>query len=251
GKTGRILRPNLKFLFNKKVDAFFLYLYNRTKKIYCLDFPHPYTLARHNILEADSFNGKLQYCGLIKGKDPQELPSKEEIIKKLELNPDLPTFYFGLSGPNKYPLINFFTKLFDGCKDKNIVITTGTPSSSLLPYRNNEFRLFHWYPVREELIKIADVVVARAGLSTISEILTFGKKSLLLPELQPEQMENAHSLESRGLCSTIHPEALNEKIFNTQLERLLENNQMIKRLKDYQKLCNQSDALSVIVSDFN
>ena len=250
GKTGRILRPNLKFLFNQKVDAFFLYLYNRTKKIYCLDFPYPYTLARHNKLAG--FNGKLQYCGLIKGKDPQELPSKEEIMKKLELNPDLPTIYFGISGPNKNKLVNFFTKLYDGCKEKNIIITTGTPSSSsLLPYRNKAFRLFHWYPVREELIKIADVVVARAGLSTITEILTFGKKSLLIPELQPEQMENAHSLESRGLCATIHEKALNEEIFNTQLERVLENNQMIKRLKEYQKLCNQSDALSMITTDFN
>ncbi len=172
-------------------------------------------------------------------------------MKKLKLNPDLPTIYFGISGPNKYPLINFFTKLFDGCKDKNVIVTTGTPSSSLPSYRNNQFILFHWYPVREELLKVSDVVVARAGLSTISEILTFGKKSVLLPELQPEQMENAHSLESRGLCYTIHPAALNEKIFNTQLERVLDNNQMIERLKEYQKLCNQSDALSIIVSDFN
>ena len=250
GVTGRILRPNLKFLFNRKIDDLFLYLYKRTNKVYCFDFPPPYTLARHNVLP-ESFDGELRYCGLIKGKDPKELPSKEELMEKLDLNPDLPTIYIGISGPNKYQLINFFANHYDGCRDKNIIITTGTPSSSLPSYRNKELRIFHWYPVREELLKVADVIVARAGLNTISELLNFGKKAILIPELQPEQMENAHSLESRGLCVAIHEKALNEEIFNIQLARVLENNQMTKRLKEYQSLCRRYDALSMITNDFN
>ena len=254
GKTGRLLHTSLKDLFNEKVDNLFLYLFKRTQKIYCLDFPKPYTLARHNILpDSFDFNGKLKYCGLIRGKDPKELPSKDEIMKKLELNPDLPTIYIGISGPNKYRVINFFKNLFNSCEDKNILITTGTPSSSSSSphYRNKEFRLFNWYPIREELIKVADVVVARAGLSTISEILLFGKKSILIPELQPEQLENARALERRGLCATIHEKPLDKEILSIQLETVLDDSQMTERLREYQMLCRQYDALSVIANDFN
>jgi len=252
GTTGRLLHTSLKDLFNEKVDSLFLYLYKRTQKIYCLDFPKPYTLARHNFL-ADSFdfNGKLKYCGLINGKDPKELPSKEEIMEKLDLNPDLPTIYIGISGPTKYRVIRFFKNLYINCEDKNIIITTGTPSASLPHHRNKAFRLFNWYPIREELIKVADVVVARAGLSTISEILLFGKKSILIPELQPEQMENARALERRGLCMTIHKKPLNKELFEMQLKTILNDTQISDQLKEYQSLCRQYDALSMITKDCN
>ena len=234
GKTGRLLHTSLKDLFNEKVDSLFLYLYKRTQKIYCLDFPKPYTLARHNLF-ADSFdfNGKLKYCGLIKGRNPEELPSKAELMEKLDLNPELPTIYIGISGPTKHRVIRFFKNLYIDCEDKNIIITTGTPSSSLPHHRNKEFRLFNWYPVREELIKVADVVVARAGLSTISEILLFGKKSILIPELQPEQMENARALERRDLCMTIYKKPLDKELFEMQLKTILNDTQITDQLKEY------------------
>jgi UDP:flavonoid glycosyltransferase YjiC (YdhE family) len=251
GTTGRLLHTSLKDLFNEKVDSLFLYLYKRTQKIYCLDFPKPYTLARHNLF-ADSFdfNGKLKYCGLIKGKNPEDLPSKEEIMEKLDLNPELPTIYIGISGPTKYRVIRFFKNLYINCEDKNILITTGRPSTDNV-YKNKNVKVFDWYPVREELIKVADVVVARAGLSTISEILLFGKKSILIPELQPEQMENARALERRGLCMTIHKKPIDEDFFEMQLKTILNDTQITDRLKEYQSLCRQYDALSMITNDFN
>jgi UDP:flavonoid glycosyltransferase YjiC (YdhE family) len=248
--TSLMLTENLKYVFNQKIDTLFLYLYKKCKKVYCLYFPPPYTLAQHNMIKENPFTTKLQYVGIIGGKRPHELLSKEKLMEKLELNSELPTIYLGISGPNKDFLLHFFTELFDECLDKNIIITTGTPSAGN-GYKDKKIKVFNWYPVREELIKVADVVIARAGLGTISEILSFGKKSILIPELQPEQIENANALKQRGLCLTIHEKNLDRKNFEDRLAKILHDYQMEKQLKEYQQLCSQYDALSSIVKDFN
>ncbi|MFX1519386.1 MAG: glycosyltransferase [Promethearchaeota archaeon] len=248
--TSRMLTENLKCIFNQKIDTLFRYLYKKCKKVYCLDFPPPYTLAQHNMLEENPFATKLQYIGVIGGKQSHELPSKEKLMEKLELNKEHPTLYIGVSGPNKDSLLYFFEELFDERLDKNIIITTGTPSTDHV-YKNKKVKVFNWYPVREELIKVADVVIARAGLGTISEILAFGKKSILIPELQPEQIENANALEQRSLCLVMDEKTLDKKNFEAQLEIILQDSKMEKQLNEYQMLCSKYNALSAITDDFN
>ncbi|MGE3708015.1 MAG: glycosyltransferase family protein [Vicinamibacterales bacterium] len=56
----------------------------------------------------------------------------------------------------------------------------------------------------------ADVVVSMAGYNTVCELLSFGKKALLVPRIAPvrEQLMRARLLASRGYFRTIEPDAL-------------------------------------------
>ena len=64
-------------------------------------------------------------------------------------------------------------------------------------------------------------------------------------------MENARALERRGLCATIHEMPLGEEVFNKKLEHVFNDNQMTDQLQEYQLLCRQHDALSIIANDFS
>ena len=58
----------------------------------------------------------------------------------------------------------------------------------------------------------ADVVVARAGINTITELIFFGKPSLLIPipfSQKDEQRKNALFMESLGLAEVIPQNILN------------------------------------------
>ncbi|MFH1632189.1 MAG: UDP-N-acetylglucosamine--N-acetylmuramyl-(pentapeptide) pyrophosphoryl-undecaprenol N-acetylglucosamine transferase [bacterium] len=63
----------------------------------------------------------------------------------------------------------------------------------------------------------ADVVVARAGMGTITELAELGKPSVILPIPDSHQLENAHALEDRGAAEIIwkmNPQILKQVIVN-------------------------------------
>ena len=85
----------------------------------------------------------------------------------------------------------------------------------------------HGYVVREfsgegmaDILALADVIVARAGMGTLAEIVGLGKASILLP-LEGQQEANAQAMEERGgaeVLKHLTPQTLLQSIL-----RLLEN----------------------------
>ena len=70
----------------------------------------------------------------------------------------------------------------------------------------------------------ADVVVSMAGYNTVSEILSLGKKALIVPRSGPsaEQRMRVRLLAERGLIDTIEPESLSPRELADRLLRDLE-----------------------------
>ncbi len=59
-------------------------------------------------------------------------------------------------------------------------------------------------------LEAADAVVSMGGYNTLTEILTLGKRTVVVPRAQPsqEQMIRAERFMAQGLISAIHPEAM-------------------------------------------
>jgi predicted glycosyltransferase len=85
---------------------------------------------------------------------------------------------------------------------------------------------------REELIRFlrrADVVISMAGYNTISEIMRFRKKAIIIPRPGPsaEQTMRSRIMSARGLFGTIHPRDLTaEKLAGLVLQKLNGNEGM-------------------------
>lgn len=69
----------------------------------------------------------------------------------------------------------------------------------------------------------ADLVVSMAGYNTVTELLALDKRVVLVPRIKPslEQWIRASRLDRLGLCTTLHPEQLNEQSLFDAIETTL------------------------------
>lgn len=112
-------------------------------------------------------------------------------------------------------------KQYDSVKEKlkNIDLT----NTKIVPYIYN----------MEEAENIADVVVARSGAMTITEISNLGKASILIPlpnVSNDHQMYNAKVLEKIGAAKIITNDELNGEILNTTIDSIILDTNICKQM---------------------
>jgi predicted glycosyltransferase len=67
----------------------------------------------------------------------------------------------------------------------------------------------------------ADLVVSMAGYNTMSEVLAYGKRAVVVPRVKPriEQLLRAERLARRGLVSFVHPDQLSDQALADAVSR--------------------------------
>lgn len=131
------------------------------------------------------------------------------------------------TGPNQYDLIkeNLGSKKID---IKNI------QNSKILPYIYN----------MEQVENVADVIVARSGAMTITEVACLGKPSILIPlpnVSNDHQMYNAKVLEKVGAAKIIKNDELTGKNLNSEIEKIiLDKNKCKKMGENAYKVSNKN-----------
>lgn len=176
--------------------------------------------------------------------------SEEEItniFKVLDLNPKLKTVlvFGGSQGAqninnnifevvksdffknNDYQLIwatgqNQFDDIKLNFEDIGIKINS-IKNVKILPYIYN----------MQELINVVDLVVARSGAMTVSEIATCGKPSIFIPlpsRSANRQLDNALVLERIGAAEIIEDDKLNDKILKEKINKILSDEHELKEM---------------------
>lgn len=81
------------------------------------------------------------------------------------------------------------------------------------------------------LLSLADRVVAMGGYNTICEVLSLGKRALIVPRIKPrrEQWIRAERLQNMGLLDVLHPDAVNPR---TLTEWLTCDHEPLVRVRD-------------------
>lgn len=76
---------------------------------------------------------------------------------------------------------------------------------------NPRLRILDFIPEPGPIVQRADRVVAMGGYNTVCEVLSYGKRALIVPRVSPreEQAIRARRLSELGLIDTLHPDALN------------------------------------------
>ena len=144
------------------------------------------------------------------------------------------------TGPKQYDIVKA------ELQESNISINN-IPNIKIIPYIYN----------MEEVMNISDVIVARSGAMTITEISNLGKPSILIPlpnVSENHQMYNAKVLEKVGAAIIIENEKLTDTNLNDSIEKIIiDKNKMLemgkkalsistenveeKIYKEIQKLC--------------
>ncbi len=171
-------------------------------------------------------------------------PIKKEILKVSKLSKktnDLPLIYVtgGSSGSHAINLLILETieKL---SKKYTVFHQTGDSQKykdydKLLEVKNNlDAKYSKNYIIKKfldpetsaQIIKSSDLVIGRAGINTVSELIYLKKPALFIPlpfSQKNEQMKNAEFMKSLGLSEVISQDLVTDKIFLEKINYMLDN----------------------------
>ena len=121
------------------------------------------------------------------------------------------------TGPKQYDIIK------DELENDKININN-VKDIKIMPYIYN----------MEELMNVVDIIVARSGAMTITEISNLGKASILVPlpnVSHDHQLYNAKALEKVGAAKIILDDEITGKKLNNQIEQIISNKNNLKAME--------------------
>lgn len=185
--------------------------------------------------------------------------SKKAAREELGLDPDRPTLLVagasqGATSINK-ALVEALTHWQD--REWNVVHLTGRNhlarvqarvETILSPDSTIVYRAFGFRKDMENLYSAADLVVSRAGATTIAELSCLGLPAIFVPYpfAGGHQKENARVLVDSGGAKHIPDELVGEKL-RDEVEALLENESVLKDMSDKSQQTARPDASARVV----
>lgn len=130
-------------------------------------------------------------------------------------------------------VLNNFGGIKNELKDVNIEINN-IPNVKILPYIYN----------MEEIMNVSDLIVARSGAMTITEISVVAKPAIFIPlpnVSENHQEYNARLLEKIGGAKIILNNELNGDILNTNIKEIVEDKEKVIQMgKNSNKVAMQN-----------
>ena len=121
--------------------------------------------------------------------------------------------------------------------DKEILFITGKRQYSDLNNNlkvSSSVKLMPFYDDLPGLMKSADLIISRAGASTISEIIGTSIPSILIPSpyvANNHQYYNALSLKEQGISIMIEQKDFTKKLLEDTVSKILDDKEFNKELK--------------------
>ncbi len=122
-------------------------------------------------------------------------------------------------------------------KDYEVVFVTG--KNYYDEYKkvkvSNNVKIVAYLDNMIDVLNNTDLIVSRAGASSIAEITALGLPSILIPSpyvTHNHQYKNAKVLEENGACIIIEEDLFDSNILVNSIDEILSNNEKLKSLSD-------------------
>lgn len=159
-------------------------------------------------------------------------------------------------------ITNTFIEMIKQCmiKDYTLVLVTGNKQyEKVLTKINNEniiipenVKILNFIYNMQEMYYIADLVIARCGALTLTEISTMGKASILIPypyAAEDHQLYNARVMEQANASKVILDKELNAYILDNSISNIIEDEEKILSMGRLAKKLCKSDSIELIYSE--
>ena len=116
----------------------------------------------------------------------------------------------------------------------NIIYVLGNNIKSEIQ-NSNSVKIFNYYTPLTDLINYCDIVISRAGASTLSEIIALHKPSIIIPSpyvANNHQYKNAKYLFDKKACLFIEEKNTNVSNLNELILKLSVNKNLYKNIKE-------------------
>lgn len=173
-----------------------------------------------------AYGKKAQVVGNPVRKDLQTLPSAAVAKTKLGLNGSKPVILIfgggtGAAFVNRLvaqsaPELSAIAQILHLC---------GTGKGCTMNVANANYHSFEFFNAEQmaQAYAAADIVVARAGLSTITELSFLKKPAIIIPMPYSHQVDNARFLETHNAARVLDEPVLEQEFFIQNVRELLQN----------------------------
>ncbi|MCL7401661.1 MAG: hypothetical protein LZ168_02605 [Thaumarchaeota archaeon] len=251
-----ILYPKYRWVIESLEAASYLigWIWLRSDRILVADYPPPLTISKRNLIfpEDTELKKKVKYIGPIIENSIRELPEDEYLRNKYGVGlQGKPVILFKATGPayerkvlvdKMIPLLRKLNREFE------IVITLG---GLRIDFQNKhgDLKIYEWVDDPLELVKIADLVITRAGQTTLAKILALGKPVIMIPiPGHAEQNWNAISVEENNAGVKLDEENISEETLRKTINHVLDSN-YYKMVSHYSLVFRSLNPLNLILDE--
>ncbi len=220
------------------------------------DFPQPYSISKKHMFfnkAPTRFKNKIKFVGPIASNRPENIKKEdlENVCKKYDVEENK-FIYIAFSGPGRVRK-EIHDAIFELFPNYNmpVIMGSGNPGNFKINQKGNLKLIDGWIKERAELMQASSIVISRAGLSTLSEIVAFGKKTIVIPQAnQPEQESNALGIESLGLGKKIEPYNITSQILKNEIKDLQNSKVNTEKIKKLAKKMNGEKKSAEIILNY-
>ncbi|HUI86957.1 MAG TPA: glycosyltransferase [Nitrososphaerales archaeon] len=195
-------------------------LWELSDEILLPDLPPPYTISESNLWNANIKNTR--YIGFL----TQEDEGTPDRAHRDFAGASLPKVFWQVSGPPKTrtPLLKKALAIAERLAGSyTFVITGGDPTGETTPKPIPGGWYYEWCGLVENYFRACDLIVSRAGHGTLSQAISHGKPSLLVPiPGQTEQEGNSKKAAKLGVSLAVGQDDLTPERFREAVGRLRE-----------------------------
>lgn len=137
-------------------------------------------------------------------------------------------------------------KLLFGTGDRNYESVKSSAADLGISAVDSDIEIVPYIDNMAEVMAAADVVVARSGAITVSEIAALGKPSILIPSpnvVRNHQEQNAREFEKHGAAAVITEAELSHETLYNKLKEMLDNESELIKMSESLKTMAKTDAL--------
>lgn len=205
-----------------------------------------------------SFDNNLKYfknSNTFVSGNPQmlmkDISRDRNYLKMLGLDPDKKTVLMFFGSLGSYTIDNFMQKFLNEFEeDYQIIYATG--SDYFINYRNFDRKNVKVFESVDglKLMAICDLLISRAGATTIAEIIALSKPSILIPSpyvSNNHQFFNAEYLVNKHAAVLIEEKNLVYDDFKKTIKALLYDDKKLKEIGANAGKLNNADCLEVMI----
>jgi len=200
-------------------------MWGLSEKIIIPDFPPPLTISQNNLALPKRHAGKAKFVGpIVDWRVTHDTPT--EVLKRTYgFDPDQILVYAAISGPKheREPLVKKLIPVLTNLSESfNVVVSCGDPAGNKLPRRFGGMYIYEWADNQDDLLHACDMVICRAGQSTILKAMILAKPLILIPTpFQTEQLGNADRARLIGVAVILEQERLSNESLREAVNQIL------------------------------
>ncbi|MCQ2790403.1 MAG: hypothetical protein MJ229_08535, partial [bacterium] len=232
-------------LLGVSFDSWMGMYFSSTEEILIPDFEPPYTICLPNLSHNRKIMKRTRFVG------PLVAFNADDIVPAKKPN-DNPYFVVSLGGhAYRRPLFDCIIEAARELPNINFLIFTFFETEN----KPANVEIKGMLPDIYSYLKAADYIIAQAGHSTAMEILSFGKPSIIVPDLnQIEQENNASRMEELGVSVVLTQDRLSKDNMKDCIQKVMNDNKFKQNAQVFDTMAKEMNAkkrVAEILTDYS